>query len=152
MRYRRFENWSLRAEQHRPAHYEIVRRLMVVDGWCRLRLELVPADRGWRRLVLDGRGHVGRHVAADFSLRCSLTRSVRTELVLQEGEFLACWPMHYACEQDVWTSPITFPPGQLVSGGPAESCRLAAGPLATVGNRLICRAVRRKVPRFAGRE
>ena len=67
MRYRRFENWSLRAEQHRPAHYEIVRRLMVVDGWCRLRLELVPADRGWRRrrrLVLDGRGHVGRHVAA----------------------------------------------------------------------------------------
>jgi hypothetical protein len=35
---------------------------MVVDGWCRLGLGsalVTVGGDGWRRLVLDGRGHVG---------------------------------------------------------------------------------------------
>ena len=40
--------------QHRSTHYEIVPRLMTVDGWSRLRLGLGATDQGWRRLATVG--------------------------------------------------------------------------------------------------
>ena len=40
----------------RPTQYEIVQRLIVVDGWCRLGLGLCPTDRCWRRLATVGVG------------------------------------------------------------------------------------------------
>ena len=56
----------------RATHYEKVRRFMVVDGWCHLRLALCATDGGWRRWSTAGVGRAGarrghRHSSAGQS-------------------------------------------------------------------------------------
>ena len=120
----------------RPVNYEIVQSSMVVDGRCRLGLRHCPttvAGDGWRRLVLDGRGHVG----AD-RLRLLLA----TESALSRWVVLPVHPFTETSSDSVsflrwghrdrpWTRRLRqtrhSPPRGRRLGGPARRLRRIAG-------------------------